>query len=236
MENKRITALPLALALTSFVGCTTPEANEQEAAVEAAEAPSTALQHTSNEFLTEARGVVDELGAKLDELDARYAYASGEAAAQWEVSRAELARNRQDLERALVRMRDAGAADAATLQADLSDELGRFTERVERESLAALDAPEFVAAARTRLGELDESIRALEPESETQQAASEDVTMAMQELSAQSDTLHTRLAELADAAAERVADERSDLTDDIASLSASVRLHGFSLRYGLATD
>jgi hypothetical protein len=224
------TALPLIVGLATLAACSPRAEPEADGAGGADDAIT---EHASTAFLLDVRSSVADLGVKVDDLDARFAEASDEAKAQWTVSRAEIAGTRQELEQALALAGGGSSEQMDAMRSDIGDDLGNLTERIEQERLAALDSTEFVAAAQTRLDELDVDIQALGASTARMEAgARRDTYQATRtQLRAESDELRTAVTSFARRAE---IEARTDITDRIASLSADVRRQWLEQRHGAA--
>ena len=228
--------LPAAgMALLVFaVGC--DDGAQDQARIDEA-VSATELRTTMNELRVDLRSTLDQFGSQIADLDERYQSANEDLAQDWQDTRDEMREHRQALEADLARLELATEDEAEGLKDDIAQGLEELTHRVERAQLASIEGgEEFVEASQERLTRLEQDLRALEQEAPALSVeVRESTTQTMRDFNARTGELRVQLDDLMDSSAEQISDEREEIAEDIASLTASVKRELFEVRQSVTT-
>jgi F0F1-type ATP synthase membrane subunit b/b' len=100
--------------------------------------------------------------------------------------------------------------------------------------LATNGDAEFVTAARERLAEVERDIASLQSNAaRLPMDAREEASQSVEDLRSQANDVSETVMSIADAAPQEIAEQREEVADDVAALSASVRRESFELQAAL---
>jgi hypothetical protein len=107
-----------------------------------------------------------------------------------------------------------------------------MTHRVERAELLATDGnEEFVSAARERLAEADRDIQSLQAEAaRLPMEARDDISRSVEDLRSQANDVRESVTSFNDAGPQEIAEQREEVAEEVASLTASVRRETFEMQ------
>lgn len=218
----RTTTLVLALAVLGTACADRPDTEVDESAAVTDEAYMAAV----TELRSDVRSVLDELSAEIDRLEQSSSEARQEMAEEWSETREEIREHRSELEAELARLETASRDDARSVKEEIAEDIEELTRQVEHARLDAIEGgDEFVAASQEELTEIERNLQTLVMDP---QASEDDETLA--DLRERSAELATRTEALTVASAEEIEEDRTDLTEEIAALSASVQRELFEMR------
>lgn len=224
-----------AMAMMTALLCTACGPGDQDMSDQletGAEQAADQVQQAAQGFTDRARGALDDLDEQLSELDSEYSDLQGDAAAGWDQARQEIEQTRDALSDDLSRLADASGTEAEELRGRIAGEIETLTRTTETAELRAKQAPEeFVAASRDQLREIDQDIEALRAEavSTLDTPQRQEVMTEIDGMRQQADEIAQRVSSMADATPDAIAEARDELTEVIASLSASVRRQAFEI-------
>jgi hypothetical protein len=223
-------ALAFMLALGLSAACAGPQPERGDDA-----RPSDRNESAADEFVSEARQALNELGDEFEELETRNADLQGESAEAWAEAREEIVQVRQSLATDLDRLSGASTEDAEDVRSRVAESLATMTHHVERAELLATNGDaEFVTAARERLAEVERDIASLQSNAaRLPMDAREEASQSVEDLRSQANDVSETVMSIADAAPQEIAEQREEVADDVAALSASVRRESFELQAAL---
>ena len=200
-----------------------------------AERAGNAVQETADEFGNDAREALEELREEFDELETSNADLQGESAAAWTRARDEVVQVRQELEADLEQLENASAEEADGIRARIAQNFEAMTHRVERAELLAIDGnEEFLTEARERLAEIDRNIQALQADAARLPVeAREDASRTVESLRSEANDVRETMSSFTAAAPQQIAEQREEVAEDVAALSASVRREALELQADL---
>jgi hypothetical protein len=219
-------SLALALALMCGTACAGPQRDRGEQA-----APSDDEQ-VADQFRSEAREALDELNDEFRELETTNANLQGESATAWAETREQILQVRQELETDLDRLEGATTDEADDVRARVADSFETMTHHLERAKLLATDDnQEFVTAARNRLAEADRGIQSLQAEAaRLPMQAREEVSQSVESLRSEANDVRETVMSFSNAAPQDIAEQREEVAEEVAALSASVRRETFEMQ------
>jgi hypothetical protein len=217
--------LTLALALGLGAGCAMPPRETSE--VSARER----AEQTGDSFASVAREALNELNNDFEELVTDNARLDGERAEAWADTREQILEVRQELETDLERLETASRDNSEEIRSRFAQNFETMTHHVERAKLLATDGRDFVSAARQRLEEVDREIQSLQAGAgRLPMEAREDASRAVEDLRSQRNDVEEVVMSIADAAPQEIEEQRDELADDVAALSADVQREGLELQ------
>jgi hypothetical protein len=225
--KKLDTVFTLALVLGLSTACAMPGRDTGESNPNgAAEA-----EQAANAFATSAREAYNGLNEDFDELVTANERLDGERAGAWTKTREEIVALREELGADLDSLQGASRETSGAIRSRITQNFEKMTHQVERARLIATDGPEFMAAARERLVEVDRDIVALQSDAGSLPVeARESASQAVEDLQQQRNDIQEAVTAMADAAPEEIEEQREDVSEDLAALSASVQREEFELQ------
>ena len=222
---KREMTLTLALALGSTVGCAMPARETSEVSAR------DRVEQTGDPFTTAARRGFDELNDDFEELVTDNARLDGERAEEWAESREQILEVRQELATDMDRLETASRDDRDEIHSRIARNFETMTHRVERAKLLwGDDDRDFVSAARQRLEEVDQEIQALQSDAgRLPMEAREEASQTVEDLRRQRNDVEEVVESMADASPPEIEEQRDELANDVAALSATVQREGLEL-------
>jgi hypothetical protein len=221
-------ALTLALVLGTSTACATSRQTGEVNAGDRAEQP----EETGDAFASAARDALDELNDDFEELTTNSARFDGDRAEAWAETREEILEVRQALATDVDRLQGASREDAQGIRSRVMENLETMTHHIELAKLLATDGGrEFVSAAQQSLDGTERQIQEIESDArelpmEVREVASE----ALEGLRRERNDVEEAVTSLADAAPQEIEEQRVQLADDVAAVSASARRAEFELQ------
>ncbi len=216
----------LALVLGSSAACATQPRDTGEVAA------GDRAEQTGDSFASAARAAFNEMNDDFEELVADNARLDGERAEAWLATREQILEVREELGTDLDRLQEASSDNADEIRARFTRNFETMTRHVERAKLQAADGGrDFVTAARQRLAEVDREIQSLQSDAgRLPMEARENASQAVEDLTRQRNDVEEVITSMSDAAPNEIEEQREALSDDVATLSASVQREGLEMQ------